>query len=100
MPTQKEVIETYWCPGRWPWQWFRTCRRTVTKWCYFFQQLKEVRWGLFCNLTGCENGIEYKWTAFCFNVFGTEVYYNIEKCFKELKSQSGTCQNIDFPPID
>lgn len=23
------MIETYWCPGPWPWQWFRTCTREV-----------------------------------------------------------------------
>jgi len=23
------MIETYWCPGPWPWEWFRTCTREV-----------------------------------------------------------------------
>ena len=23
------MTETYWCPGPWPWQWFRTCTREV-----------------------------------------------------------------------
>jgi hypothetical protein len=23
------ATETYWCPGPWPWQWFRTCTREV-----------------------------------------------------------------------
>jgi hypothetical protein len=23
------VTETYWCPGAWPWEWFRTCTREV-----------------------------------------------------------------------
>lgn len=23
------AIETYWCPGPWPWQWFNTCTREV-----------------------------------------------------------------------
>jgi hypothetical protein len=23
------MIQTYWCPGPWPWQWFRMCTREV-----------------------------------------------------------------------
>lgn len=23
------ATETYWCPGSWPWEWFRTCTREV-----------------------------------------------------------------------
>jgi hypothetical protein len=23
------ATETYWCPGPWPWEWFRTCSREV-----------------------------------------------------------------------
>ena len=23
------MTQTYWCPGPWPWQWFRTCTREV-----------------------------------------------------------------------
>lgn len=23
------MTETYWCPGPWPWEWFRTCTREV-----------------------------------------------------------------------
>ncbi len=23
------ATETYWCPGPWPWEWFRTCTREV-----------------------------------------------------------------------
>ncbi len=92
MPYQIQVQETYWCPGRWPWQWFRTCKRTVTQWCYQFQWVKENRWGFGCSLEGCENGIRYTWSAWCFNLFGSETYYNVEKCFGTQRTESGTCR--------
>ncbi|GGC84134.1 hypothetical protein GCM10011512_08680 [Tersicoccus solisilvae] len=46
MPQQVKVTERYWCPGPWPWQWFDTCTRTVTKWCYDFSWVEETGFGL------------------------------------------------------
>ncbi len=91
MPQQTTVTERYWCPGWWPWEWFRTCTRTVTKWCYQFQWVKEYRWLLFCYLEGCENGTKYCWYAFCFNVFGSETFFNVNMCFDSQKPTCGNC---------
>jgi hypothetical protein len=92
MPTQETITERYWCPGGWPWEWARMCTRTVTKWCYHFQWLKEHRFGLFCYLEGCENGVRYTWFAFCFNLFGTANFQDIRLCFGSQRRANGTCR--------
>jgi hypothetical protein len=92
MPHQEQVTETYWCPGGWPWEWFDTCERTVTKWCYDFSWVEETGWGIASHLTACENGIEYTWWAFSFNIFGSEYFGPGTMCFDDLLEQSGVCQ--------
>jgi len=91
MPTQETITERYWCPGAWPWEWAKMCTRQETRWCYEFSSLKEYRWGAFCYLVGCENGTRYCWYAFCLNVFGTEEFFNVRKCFKSERSSCGRC---------
>ncbi|KAL1916046.1 uncharacterized protein VTP21DRAFT_6050 [Calcarisporiella thermophila] len=93
MPTERDVQvrERYWCP-KW-YNPFRFCTRikTVHQWCYNFSWIQETGWGFFCTLQGCENGVLYKWKAFCFNIFGSTYYYNIEKCFTSPRKASGKC---------
>lgn len=89
MPTEETV--SYWTVC---WKWGvipYPCKKYRKEWCYQFEWLKEYKWGLFCYLEGCENGIKYCWYAFCINVFGTETYYNIKKCFKNKRSTCGRC---------
>jgi hypothetical protein len=89
--TQVQMVESYWCPGPWPWQWFRTCRRTVTKWCYNFTWIKEYRWLIACYIEACENGVLYSYWAFCFGLFGSATFYNIQKCYDNELSRKGEC---------
>ena len=91
MPVLTTITETYWCPGGWPWQWFRTCTRTKSKWCYNFDWVKEYRWLFFCYLEGCEHGVKSTWWAGCFNVFGSETFFNIQKCFDSRLNENGRC---------
>ena len=88
---QRTYTETYWCPGWWPWQWFRTCTRTVTKWCCDFTWLRETGWVFFSTMEGCAGGQRYSWVAFSFNIIGTSTYYNMTKCFDSPMSPSGKC---------
>ena len=92
MPEQITTTESYWTVC-WKWIFPYPCKkvRTVTKWCYNFRWVREYRWGFFCYLEGCENGVRYTWYAFCFNLFGTETYYNIYMCFNNQKQRNGSC---------
>jgi len=87
--------ESYWTVC-WKWIFPYPCKkyRTVTRWCCFFSWLKENRWGFFCTLEGCADGQLYKWTAFCFNLFGSQTYYNITKCFDSAKTPQGPCTPV------
>jgi len=91
MPQQERVTERYWCPGPWPWQWFDTCTRTVTKWCYDFSWVEETGYGFISNDKGCENGILYSWWTFSFLIFGSTYYGPGRMCFDSLLSSSGRC---------
>jgi hypothetical protein len=91
MPQQVVVTETYWCPGAWPWEWFDTCTRKVTKWCYDFSWVEETGYGLASHLKGCENGILYTWWAFSFNIWGSTQYGPGRMCFTSQLSSSGRC---------
>ncbi|MCP9000370.1 hypothetical protein NFC73_11615 [Pseudarthrobacter sp. RMG13] len=91
MPQQVVVTETYWCPGAWPWEWFDTCTRRVTKWCYDFSWVEETGYGLASHLKGCENGILYSWWAFSFNIWGSTQYGPGRMCFTSQLSSSGRC---------
>jgi hypothetical protein len=92
MGYQTQVTETYWCPGAWPWEWFDTCERTVTKWCYDFSWVEENGYGLASHLIGCENGVEYDWWAFSFNIFGSEHYGPGTMCFDDELDRYGVCE--------
>lgn len=91
MPQQVVVTETYWCPGAWPWEWFDTCTRKVTKWCYDFSWVEETGYGLASHLKGCENGILYTWWAFSFNIWGSTQYGPGRMCFTSKLTSSGRC---------
>ncbi|MDX1942527.1 MAG: hypothetical protein SFU99_18325 [Saprospiraceae bacterium] len=60
MPVRTKYLKTIWCPGPWPWEWFRTCEVERDGWEYNFQRLK-AQGLLYYHYTGCENGIEYQW---------------------------------------
>lgn len=94
MPSQVTITESYWSVC-WKWKIPYPCKkyRTVTKWCYNFRWIKEYRWGFFCYLEGCENGVLYDWYAFCLNIFGSQTFYNIEKCFGKERDVKGECSN-------
>jgi len=91
MPQRVEVVERYRCPGRWPWQWFRTCTRTATKWCYRFQWVTETGYLFSSKLEGCEDGTKYCWTDFSFGIVGSTTYHGIEKCFNSEITKCGNC---------
>lgn len=90
MPRQEIVVERYWCPGPWPWQWFRMCTREVTKWCYYFDWVKEHRWFIICIFWGCEDGVEYRHVGPCLG-FGSHTFYNLRLCYSSPLTRSGTC---------
>jgi hypothetical protein len=99
MPCEtQEVVETYWTIC-WKWIFPYPCKksRTVRKWCCTFSWVKESRWGFFCTLEGCADGQLYKWTAFCFGLFGSQVYYDIFRCFGSELTSSGPCPST--PPV-
>lgn len=77
------------------------CRkiRTVRKWCCLFSWVKESRWGIYCFVEGCANGQRYEWSGFCFNVFGTEYFYNKQICFDSEKIPSGPCEPLVIGPV-
>ncbi|MEE2524642.1 hypothetical protein [Pseudarthrobacter sp. J47] len=91
MPQQVVVTERYWCPGPWPWEWFDTCTRQVTKWCYDFSWVEETGYFLFSYLKGCENGTLYTWYAFSFNIFGSTQYGPGRMCFGSQLTNAGRC---------
>ena len=91
MPQQVVVTERYWCPGGWPWEWFDTCTRQVTKWCYNFSWVEESGYLFFSYLKGCENGTLYTWYAFSFNIFGSTQYGPGQMCFTSKLSAAGKC---------
>jgi hypothetical protein len=91
MPHQQQVKETYWCPGGWPWEWFDTCTRVVTKWCYDFSWVEENGYGFFSYDKGCEQGTLYTWYAFSFNIFGSTTFGPMEMCFDSQLSSGGRC---------
>jgi hypothetical protein len=91
MPHQTTVTETYWCPGPWPWQWFDTCHRRVTKWCYDFSWVEETGYFFFSHDRGCENGILYSWYAFSFGIVGSTYYGAGEMCFDSQLGSDGRC---------
>lgn len=85
--------ESYWTVC-WKWGFIPyPCKkyRVVRRWCCNFTWIKEIRLGFFCILEGCAGGRRYKWTAFCFNLFGTAWFHNIRKCFNSEKSPAGEC---------
>lgn len=92
MPEQVVVTERYWCPGPWPWEWFDTCTRQVTKWCYDFSWVEETGYGLASHLKGCENGTLYTWWAFSFGIFGSTQYGAGRMCFTSQLGSSGRCE--------
>ena len=93
MPTQETYEESYWTVcyafGFLPYPCKK--KRTVTKWCYQFETLKQTGLGAACQYEGCEQGILYSWWTFCFNIFGTEYFANVKKCFEDKKAESGSC---------
>ena len=93
MPIQETISQRYWgwCRGWWGVKY--PCRKTRTriKWCYQFQTLKEVGYGVASKLTGCEDGVQYQWWAGSFNVWGTTHFSNIKQCFSSQRNRSGSC---------
>jgi hypothetical protein len=90
---QQTVVETYWTVC-WKWIFPYPCKksRTVSRWCCDFAWVEETGYGFFCRLQGCADGQLYKWTAFCFNIWGTTRYPNIRKCFGSAKTPVGPCE--------
>jgi len=87
--TQETVDERYRCPGWWPWQWFRTCVRRVTRWCYDFAWVYETRYGFVARVKACENGILYEWWAFAIG-FGSSQGAG-RACYRSARRQTGRC---------
>jgi hypothetical protein len=98
MPTEETVTESYWTvcyTGGWihiPYPCLKN--RTVTKWCYQFDWLKEDGYVVYCHYTGCELGIKYEWDDMCFNIFGSKYFHNIKKCYKNKRHVTGTCDPL------
>lgn len=93
MATQEQVTERYWTWCKGPWGIPYPCRKTrvTTKWCYSFESVHVIKWGIFCQYEGCENGILYKWSDWnCLGV-GKGYVYNVKRCFSGQKAEAGTC---------
>jgi hypothetical protein len=99
MPHQEQVIETYWCPGPWPWEWFDTCKRTVTKWCYDFSWVEETGYFFFSYDKGCEDGVEYGWYAFSLFIVGSTYYGAGKMCFDSQLSRIGQCAGVSIEAV-
>ncbi|MFK7923079.1 MAG: hypothetical protein AB8H47_14040 [Bacteroidia bacterium] len=92
MPKQTEVRVWKVC---WKWGFIPyPCRKIETRWCYEFSKLTETGYGFICKLVGCESNIQYKWWAFCFNIWGSTTYFNITKCFKTERPIIGHCEEV------
>lgn len=97
MPVREDVDERYWCPGPWPWEWFRSCTRRTNKWCYDFVWVEETRYGLVALLEGCEAGKRYTWVEFPIVGFGSSTGTG-RACFDSELSQDGGCDTSQFAP--
>ena len=93
MATQEQVTVRYWtwCRG-----WLGIpypCRktRTETQWCYEFAWVKVTKWGIYCQYEACEAGKRYQWSDwYCLGV-GTGYVYNVRRCFRNQRDETGTC---------
>lgn len=87
MPTEETCSGWGVC---WKWIFPYPCRKTWTCYCYNFEWVKLLKFGIFCRARGCELGIEYGWWEWCLGVGSTTVY-NVRACYKSQRSVTGEC---------
>lgn len=97
MPTREIIDDRYWCPGPWPWQWFDTCIRHTTRWCYNFAWVTETRLGFLAHLQGCEAGVLYDWWSFAIG-FGSSTAMG-RACYSSERTRVGTCDPFNYNAV-
>jgi hypothetical protein len=65
-------------------------RKTVTKWCYAFDNFHRDAFALMCRIRACEGGTEYIFWRPCFGV-GSANLGPVKKCYKNKLEPDGEC---------
>lgn len=91
MPLYRPYIDSYWCPGWWPWQWARMCEKEVWGWCYMFQPYEEVPFGAGRKVKGCEDGLYYEWIDWGLHFKPVKHWQPFRRCFETPMQSKGKC---------